>query len=258
MNDAQEEFREPEVITQAASANDLPDVDKPTPSKAVATKAQVGTVERIMPIACTTIEEAYRTSTMFCRGGMVPRSFEIKAANGGCDWQATASRMAVAIMAGSEVGFGPAASLKNICVINGLATIFGQGAKALVQHAGQLEWEKVSHTGTWANGDYAVTVSLKRRGQTEPYVRSFSQKEAQAAGLVGRARAGSPWKSYPERQTYWRAWTFAARDGFADGLMGLTIAEELTDYAQQETRVPIDISDLDDKPSQKTAESGAA
>jgi hypothetical protein len=147
MNEEPQQEQEPEIVA-AASESDLPDVDKPTPSKAVAVKAQVGTVERIMPIACTTIEEAYRTAMMFCRGGMVPRSFEVKG-NGGPDWKATASRMAVAIMAGSEVGFGPAAALKNICVINGLATIFGQGAKALVQHAGTLEWEKTETKGKW-------------------------------------------------------------------------------------------------------------
>jgi hypothetical protein len=102
--------------------------------------------------------------------------------------------------------------------------------------------------------DFSITVSLKRRGQNEPYVRSFSKQDATNAGLIGRARAGSPWKSYPERQTYWRAWTFAARDGFADALMGLTIAEELEDYAQiTAARAPADTSDLGDTPAQITS-----
>lgn len=216
-------------------------------------KARVGTVERIMPIACTSIEEAYRTAEMFCYAGMVPKSYNVDQKNqngviqkGKTDWKATASRMTVAILAGSEVGFGPAASLKNIAVINGLATIFGQGAKALVQHAGTLEWEKIDATGSWATKDYMVKVSLKRRGQGEPYVRSFGQQDAIKAGLIGRAKAGSPWLAYPERQTYWRAWTWAARDGFSDALMGLTIAEELEDYAQIEAaREPVNTSDLD-------------
>jgi hypothetical protein len=220
------------------------------PTKVAVTKAHVGTVQRIMPIACTSIEEAYRTSEMFCYAGMIPRSFEVKK-GADIDWTATKSRMTVAILAGSEVGFGPAAALKNICVINGLATIFGQGAKALVQHAGCLEWEKIDTTGSWEDGNYVVTVSLKRRGQSEPYVKSFGKQDAIKAGLLGRARPSSPWKTYPERQTYWRAWTWCARDGFADALMGLTIAEELEDFSTIEAARThkTDTSDLDDPPA---------
>jgi hypothetical protein len=229
------------------------------PSKVPAVKAHVGTVERIMPIACTSIEEAYRTAEMFCYAGMIPRSFELKTGVN-TDWTATKSRMTVAILAGSEVGFGPAAALKNICVINGLATIFGQGAKALVQHSGCLEWERIDTTGSWEAGDYVVTVTLKRRNQAEPYVKSFGKQDAIKAGLLGRARPSSPWKTYPERQTYWRAWTWCARDGFADALMGLTIAEELEDYATIEAARDhkTDTSDLDDKPALPTSEANAA
>lgn len=236
------EMQTPKVDAEPEAVDAMPQDAEPTK---LPVKAQVGTVERIMPIACRNIEEAYRTAEIFCRAGLVPQSYEVKS-GGQVDWKATASRMTVAIMAGSEVGFGPAASLKNIAVINGLATIFGQGAKALVQHAGTLEWEKVDATGDWIKGDYKVTVSLKRKGQDEPYIRSFSKEDAKKAGLLGRSKPGSPWQAYPERQTYWRAWTFAARDGFADALMGLTIAEELEDYAQIEAaREPVKTDDLD-------------
>jgi hypothetical protein len=198
---------------------------------------------------------------MFALAGMVPRSYEIDMRNdngvvlkGKTDWKATKARMSVAIMAGSEVGFGPASSLKNIAVINGLATIFGQGAKALVQNSGALEYEKIDSKGDWLKGDYTVTVTLKRRKQEEPYVRTFSQADAKKAGLLGRAKPGSPWQAYPERQTYWRAWTWAARDGFSDALMGLTIAEELEDYAQIEARrEPVQTADLDTGLPEKAA-----
>jgi hypothetical protein len=260
MNDQMKDEDDQEALTPKvdnieAEAQEQTAVMPPQAEAKLPAKARVGTVDRIMPIACTTIEEAYRTAEMFALAGMVPKSFAVDTRNangvvnkGVMDWPATKARMSVAIMAGSEVGFGPASSLKNIAVINGLATIFGQGAKALVQHAGTLEWEKIEATGTWLAKDYKVTVSLKRRGQNEPYVRTFGQQDAVRAGILGRAKAGSPWQSYPERQTYWRAWTWAARDGFSDALMGLTIAEELEDYTVIEAardKKP-DTSSLDD------------
>lgn len=219
------------------------------PTENLPVKAPVGTVDRIMPIACQNVDETYRVAQMFALAGMVPKSYEV-GSGANIDWKATQARMATAIMAGSEVGFGPAASLKNIYIINGLACVFGQGAKALVSRSGTLEWQRVTATGSWDGKDYEVTVSLKRRGQDEPYVRSFGYKDAEKAGLLGRARAGTPWKTYPENQAFWRAWTFAARDGFSDALMGLTISEELQDYAVIEQRREdhkTDASSLDDE-----------
>jgi hypothetical protein len=256
----EDDFEEMTPRVDAPKQDEQPDIvsampPEVNPATKLPAKAHVGTVERIMPIACTNIEEAYRTAEMFCYAGMIPRSYAVDKRNergvvikGDMDWKATASRMTVAILAGSEVGFGPAASLKNIAVINGLATIFGQGAKALVQHSGALEWEKIDASGSWQANDYTVTVSLKRRGQEHPYVKSFGKQDAQKAGLLARAKPSSPWQAYPERQTYWRAWTWAARDGFSDALMGLTIAEELEDYAQIEAarQHTTDTSSLED------------
>ena len=53
-----------------------------------------------------------------------------------------------------------------------------QGAKALVQHSGALEWEKIETKGKWSDVEFSITVSLKRRGQEQQYVRSFSKQDA--------------------------------------------------------------------------------
>lgn len=249
MTDPQQREDDLEDITPKVPAVPAETEQAPAPaeeSAKVPVKAQVSAVDRIMPIACKNIEEAYRTAELITLAGMVPSSFVVKD-GAGTNWQATRAKMSVAIMAGSEVGFGPMTSLKTIYVINGKTSIFGEGAKGLVQNSGKLEWEKVEKTGTWAGGDFCVTVSLKRKGQAEPYVRSFGKEDAKRSGLLGRAKAGSPWQTYPERQTYWRAWTWCARDGFSDALMGLSIAEEVNDYAQiEQQRQPVDTSSLDD------------
>jgi hypothetical protein len=41
-----------------------------------------------------------------------------------------------------------------------------------------------------------------------------------------------PWLMFPKRMLFNRARAFALRDGFADGLQGLSIAEEVLDHIE--------------------------
>ena len=57
--------------------------------------------------------------------------------------------------------------------------------------------------------------------------------DAENAGLAGKA---GPWKQYPTRMLMNRATAFAVRDGAADALMGMAVAEDVRDYGPDAAR----------------------
>lgn len=202
------------------------------------------------------LEVAFRMANGLVQADMVPVSLQLTKKNaagarikgGDVDEQATATRVAMCIMRGFAVGFDPLTSVQTIMVINNKPCIYGDGGKALLLSSGLLEDEKVEVTGSWATRDLLVTVSLKRRGVDRPYVRSFGYLDAERAGLT---KKDGPWMTYPERQCMWRAWTWSARDGFADVLYGLSFVEEQNDITTEARRNEpkvADTSDLDDVP----------
>lgn len=203
------------------------------------------------------MELAYRVGQALLTADMIPSSLVVyhEGKNGwrnkdnGIDQKATVARAAIAILKGFDVGMPPVTAVQNIMVVNNKPCIYGDGGSALVQSSGLLEWQKVETTGSWAGKDYVCKVTMKRVGQEVPYERMFGYKDAEKAGLVTKK---GPWIEFPTRQTYWRAWTWAARDGFADALNGLSIAEELRDIETEERRrqPQVDTSDLDPAPAQ--------
>jgi hypothetical protein len=74
-----------------------------------------------------------------------------------------------------------------------------------------------------------ATFTVMRKGSPEPTVRTFSQADAQKAGLWTKA---GPWTQYPKRMLFQRARAFALRDTFADVLKGLRIVEEERDIIE--------------------------
>jgi len=114
-------------------------------------------------------------------------------------------------------------ALSSIAVINGRATIWGDAIPALVQRSGHhidVEYE--------GSGETLTAVATLTRGDTgKQVVRRFSMSDAKRAGLLGKP---GPWQQYPQRMLMHRARSWAVRDGAADALMGLGVAEEVSDY----------------------------
>ncbi|MEP9376161.1 recombinase RecT [Aquabacter sp. CN5-332] len=149
--------------------------------------------------------------------------------------------VAIAILHGLELGVPPMTALQRIAVINGRPTIWGDLALALVRASGAAESIKEEITGEGENRVALCTV--KRKGEPEPVVGSFSVADARRAGLwddrmkvTRRRRDGSgtyeaandaPWHRFPERMMKMRARAFALRDAFADVLGGLYLREEI-------------------------------
>ena len=127
-----------------------------------------------------------------------------------------------AIIRGMEVGLAPMQALSSIAVINGRATLWGDAMPALMQRAGHHIDVELEGTG-----DALCAVATLTRGDTgKKIVRRFSMADAKRAGLAGKT---GPWTQYPQRMVSHRARSWAIRDGAADALMGLHIADEATD-----------------------------
>jgi hypothetical protein len=157
----------------------------------------------------TDIEQAFRLANALAMSGMTPKAY-------GND----VNKCFVGIMAGAELGLAPFQALQSIAVIGNNPAIWGDGALALVQASGLLDDIEETDDGQTA------TCKLVRKGRSTPIVRSFSMEDAKKAGLAGKS---GPWTQYPQRMRQMRARSWAMRDGFADVLKGLHIAEEVRD-----------------------------
>lgn len=157
----------------------------------------------------STMDDAFRIANALAASGMTPKAY-------GND----VNKCFVGIMAGAELGLAPFQALQSIAVIGNNPAVWGDGALALIQASGLLEDIEETDDG------HTATCKLVRKGKATPIIRDFSMDDAKKAGLVGKA---GPWTQYPKRMRQMRARSWAMRDGFADVLKGLHIAEEVRD-----------------------------
>ena len=176
-----------------------------------------------------TMDEVFHLADAVHRSGLAPTGLK------------NIQAVAIAIMTGLELGVPPMTALQRIAVINGRPTIWGDLAIALVRASGLAETIKEEIIG---EGDDRVAIcTVKRKGDPQPVVGSFSVADAKRARLwdprekVQRRRQDgngtyealndAPWHRFPERMMKMRARAFALRDGFADVLGGLYLREEM-------------------------------
>jgi hypothetical protein len=139
----------------------------------------------------------------------------------------TPPQVLIALQMGAEIGLPPMQALKNIAVINGRPTIWGDALLAIAYSKGLIE--DINETITTQNDETIATCTIKRRGNTTPTTRSFSSVDARRAGLWGKS---GPWTQYPNRMLQMRARGFALRDAVPDALGGFTLAEEAQDIIE--------------------------
>lgn len=166
------------------------------------------------------LSEVMEYAKMISKSEMMPKDYRGKPEN-----------IVVAIQWGYEVGLNPIQALRNISIINGRPSIWGDAAIALVRASGLLEYCNESVE----NG--VAICAVKRKGEPEQ-TRTFSELEAKRAGLLNKQ---GPWSQYPQRMLQMRARGFALRDVFADVLNGIITAEEAQDMpADTQERVHIE------------------
>jgi hypothetical protein len=179
-------------------------------------------------ISPTSLAEAMEYSKMIANSSFCPSAMKGKPGD-----------VIIAMQLGAEVGLSPMQALQNIAVINGRPSLWGDAALALVlsspHYISHREWTE----GSIKEGNLTAYCGITRK-YSEEYIKSFSQADAERAGLWKKA---GPWTQYPERMLQMRARAFAIRDKFADALRGINVAEEVQDYeiieARKNSIVPI-------------------
>lgn len=178
-----------------------------------APKPQISTGGTLGAIVPTTLDETFRLAQALAMAGdMVPQHF-----------QGRPEATMAAIVRGMEVGLAPMQALSNIAVINGRACLWGDAIPAIVQRHGH----HIDVTVEGEGSDAVATATLTRGDTGMEITRTFSMQDAQKAGLLQKK---GPWQQYPKRMLMHRARSWAVRDGAADALMGLQVAEEVEDY----------------------------
>jgi len=183
------------------------------------------------------LDELIKLSTIMARSGIVPEAMKDKPED-----------VFVAIGMGIECGLSPFQAVQAVAVVNGRPTIWGDHAKALIDiEPNLISFEERGPDEAFEKGGWCKIV--KKRGEKdEVYERSFSKDDAQRAGLLGKAGV---WQNYPGRMLQMRARAFCMRDAFPGALKGLSLREEVEDYAKPGIKAP---SEIIRKPLETSAE----
>jgi len=189
--------------------------------------SQPSRVERAETFAPRSIGEAFQFADMVLMSGMAPKSYVDLIKDKGSE--AARAAVVVALQFGLEVGFQPMQALQCIANINGNPSVWGDGALALVQSSGLMEWIKEEDLNAIKKNEKA-TCQVKRRGDPEVKTVTFTYQDAKDGKIFTRG----VWLTYPHRMCMMRARAFALRDKFPDVLKGLKIAEEVMDYVDAE------------------------
>lgn len=176
------------------------------------TKVALRTGGSIAGIVPTSIEEVFRLASAIAASGLAPSGMN------------TAEKLTVAILHGLEIGIPPMMAINKIAVVNGRPTLWGDAIPALLWSKGFKLREEI---GAGPGGRFAECTVIRPNG--EVITRSFTENDAKVAGLWGRQ---GPWKQYPDRMLQMRARGLASRDGAADVLSGIYLAEEAQDIEE--------------------------
>lgn len=203
--------------------------------------------DEVLAITPRDLDEAWRYSEMIFRSGTAPDSYDNDP-----------KKIIIGVLAAMELGVPPMTGLRNIAIINKRPAIWGDLAIALCQSKGVIQKFEHHYTGEedtsveTANAfpdNYTCHVTIWRRGQESPYEGHYSVRDAKRAGLWMNPRK-RPWIESPKRMLFNRARAFPLRDGFADCLAGLAIAEEVSDMPTEPKVLEAGI--LDDAPEIET------
>ena len=188
---------------------------------------------QFMP-AFRTFEDTYRFCDLLSKSTLVPKAYQGKPGD-----------IIAAITLGGEIGLKWMQSLQSIATINGIPSIYGDAALALVRGSGLLEdfdeWievDNVRQKGSsfpiqkWADeGKIIIAYCMsKRKGSKRERISTYSVDDSKRAGLWGKA---GPWTSTPQRMLMWRPRSWNLRDEFGDVLKGLSFYEEIIDIPPQ-------------------------
>lgn len=214
-------------------------VEMPSRSRELMAGAQVGA---IIP---RSIEDMWRVSTMVVRAGLAPQALVGKKTG-----EEAASAVAIAVMAGAELGLPPMVALRSFTVIGGRPALYGDG---IINVARRSKKAAYIRTGYDEAGKFGWC-EAKRSDTGEEKRVEFSESDARAAGLWDDRKTvkrkgfdgqwkdvpnDAPWHRYPKRMLSWRAAGYCLRELFADVLGGITDEFEAHEIAAHDEPVNI-------------------
>lgn len=161
-------------------------------------------------------DEAFALADLLAKSELLPKDFRGKPSN-----------IVIGMMWSHNLGIPFLQGMQYIAVVNGKPSMYGDGALAVVMASGLVE-DFNEQVVAAQDGKLCAICTVKRRGIASPFVRQFTQRDAEVAFLWNKQ---GPWKQYPKRMLQMRARAYALRDAFPDVLSGMGIAEEQQDVA---------------------------
>ena len=156
------------------------------------------------------LDDAFRFSTAILNSGLAPNAYK------------NAEAILVVIQTGCELGYTPMQAIRNMWPgPDGRPNEYVEASWARVLLSGLVEdWsEEVT--------EESATFRVTRRGMKTPIVSTYTLADAKKAGLV---KDGGNWAKHPKRMLKARAKGFAIKDGFADILKGIGVAETRDEF----------------------------
>ena len=145
-----------------------------------------------------------RECGIFARSGILPKSFD------------TAEKVYTAMKYAKEIGLvGELAALRNIYVVNGMPSVWGDLPLALCLKSGLLETISESFDEKTGNAKCIV-----KRKNFDPIERNFSIDDSKKANIFKNV-----WNTFPKRMAQMRARSHSLKDAFPDVLLGISISE---------------------------------
>lgn len=140
-------------------------------------------------------------------------------------------------MAGRDLGFSYAQSLRAFHVVKGKPTLSADGMVAAALASGQCDYFRAVEIS-----ETSATWETQRKGsQAVRY--TFTMQDAERAGLVN-----DMYRRHPRRMLSARAKAYLARDVYPDLMLGLLTDDEAYEAAKPAQRVVVEVSSVDAAP----------
>lgn len=223
-----EVFNEKEVaqaraeLTQAAMTE-----KKPEPTKHEQKETRVAPVQSMVragksgALMGLDLDSQWRLATAFFKSRLLPAAFD------------SVEKVLVGMQFCYELGLMPITGMRQIMIVNGTPSLWGDLPLALVRKSGELEkfeeffFDKDNKKICFENGNHDVVAAgavcrMTRKGG-ETVERVFTVEMAKLAGLIDKNK--SLWKIYPKRMVQMRTRGWTIKDLFSDVLMGASQME---------------------------------
>lgn len=169
----------------------------------------------------------WRLACMFAAAGLGPQVGKYPNRR-----KLTREEMFAVLSFGMAAGLSVPQSLTNVYLINDKPALHSDAIPALLLASGKCIYrDGYENPDSENDKDLVAWAEVERRDIPGVKIRrEFSMRDALKAHLLAK---DGPWKDYPKRMLLMRARAWAVRDGAADILGGLGVAEEIEDIPTQ-------------------------